>query len=1014
MLLMPLVAVCLKTELLLAALASPTAFAGAPKIANFVAGAVGRMARVDLARGAWNELLPTLVEGLANPQHQLVSSRKAGGATRRWAPVPEGESEASATRQLLGQLASELLPMLTSVWRSGAEEVAVGLEQIARGGASADAVAGVEDALVVLLYANRVLTKLVVHGVTSFSDSSPTVTWLGTLLETLPSLLGPAGNASEAAELGRSAQATVLEILAVPSEVLVAHPLSFAGILQPFLHYYHDSLQDALASLTFFEDDVSSLSHFMQSYLILMLQFETGVLDYVALLPPPGEAAGDGSTISASTALWRASPSVFSSAMLRSLVRSQPQAGVALRAAGETIEAFLCSSGARSEDDTSPRLLELLELVSSRLLPLCANDLALWGDDPEGYVLRGDALNAEVDVRPAADALVVAWVKTCFDLVSPALLSMLSQAANASLDSLDEVLMKDVAYRCAGISSWELADAVPFASWFTDGLVGEARTSSSYAPIITARILGLIEHWLPSFKEPRARSAAYELVVDVLTGSEDMVCKLAASAALWHLINDWDFEAEGFAGYAALALEGLLKVVAESGEAENKLLCIRTISLILDRMGGKVRGLASSLASTLPELWNVCDEYVNLKPAIVNTTIKVVAALGVEAAFIDDFVLPLIEYCTEPAPHGVYLMDEGLTLWEETLKVAREPMSAALLGLLPRALALSHSGLGELVSCCKILESYAVLGGPAFLEARGSEVADALMRLMGYGRGDDGMATVLPSVITLLQVWPSGGPALFGEVVTKAVGDLLNGKVPSVLCAKYLVLIARVCLVAPSFFSGLFADSGGEAAMGAFLDVWLARWEEVTEPSERKATCMALASLMAVPSLVAPRFGALVAVIVTVLYESEPGTPSPILAQLQASAGAGAAAAGGACAPRNGRGRGFDAMFAASESLLDAAADEESNGRAAALRDSILSLSTQHPTAGGREAEPEAQRRAALWAADAVVATPLREYVAEQLGVLQNQVGSDGFESLLSQTSPFVRDQFVRYWEAAG
>ena len=115
------------------------------------------------------------------------------------------------------------------------------------------------------------------------------------------------------------------------------------------------------------------------------------------------------------------------------------------------------------------------------------------------------------------------------------------------------LLIADAVLNAIGLTSYELADQVDFNSWFTSTLAPLA--SQSHSKILKRRVSWLIAQWVCVKFSAELRPTLYQLLLESIKTSDDLVVRLEAALALKITIDDYSFDPNQFIGYQGWVFE---------------------------------------------------------------------------------------------------------------------------------------------------------------------------------------------------------------------------------------------------------------------------------------------------------------------------------------------------------------------------------------------------------------------------------------------------------------------------
>lgn len=225
------------------------------------------------------------------------------------------------------------------------------------------------------------------------------------------------------------------------------------------------------------------------------------------------------------------------------------------------------------------------------------------------------------------------------------------------------LLQKDAVYNACGLASYDLFDEVDFDHWFTNQLISELNNTSSRYKVLRRRIIWMTGQWINVKFARQTRPLFYQVVLKLMSAQEDLVVRLTAANALKTAIDDVDFNLEDFFQFLDETFGSLFHLLKCSQDCDTKMHVLNVLSLLIQRIGDKVKPFAASLSQYLPELWQESGDHNMLRCAIVSTMTHLVEGLGVLSRNMYSFLLPLIHLSTDiTQPPHVYLMEDGLDL----------------------------------------------------------------------------------------------------------------------------------------------------------------------------------------------------------------------------------------------------------------------------------------------------------------------------------------------------------------
>ena len=379
-------------------------------------------------------------------------------------------------------------------------------------------------------------------------------------------------------------------------------------------------------------------------------------------------------------------------------------------------------------------------------------------------------------------------------------------------------------------------------------------------------------------------------------------------------------------------------------------------------------------------------------------TSRLVKVLGRDSTAAHPLILPLVGYACDPGqPEALSLCEDGLELWLQALRQAPSGhASAALLGGFPRLPPLLAASTEHLPLGLRVLESYVLLGGPAFVAAHAAELA-AVFAAVIPAVNDKGLLLALPALELTLAVGGTAALPPFRAVLLMCLEMALGtGREADSVRAEASVVLMRLLVLgtdpfyaflnaavtaapgaggsAPVVAAVAGAPAGPAALVARVMVAWMERVDLIGGGrARRKLAAVALCSLFSCPAPgVLDRLGAVLSWLIGLLreLEYEGDEDAPTTPPGGSGAGTGAGASGG-WAPGRGPGGGWEASV-----------PEEDAGD-----------------------EAEAVRRQAQRDGDPVSRSSLRSVVAQQMAAAKVAHGEAGFNAAVAKVDGRVLEQ---------
>ncbi len=285
---------------------------------------------------------------------------------------------------------------------------------------------------------------------------------------------------------------------------------------------------------------------------------------------------------------------------------------------------------------------------------------------------------------------------------------------------------------------------------------------------------------------------------------------------------------------------------------------------------GGASAVIQAIVSPLPALWESSDEQNLLRKAVLSVVTKVIAVGSNDAvaALMGSVILPLLTVATNPArPEAIYLMEDGLELWQAVLR--RAPVvgfPAELSALFPNIATTLEQDFDFLRPAMFIVEAYVLTGGADFVHAHGAALAALFARVAGNVK-PKAAQYVAKALEAVLRKVPRDGAQLLlsAGVLSTLVSAGLKSAAgardaePDFAVVLHLTVLARVLLTAPDIFGALgvaFAAAQQPAAsplaaralLIQLVDLWLDKFDAVgyssAGPWRRKLWALSLVSLL--------------------------------------------------------------------------------------------------------------------------------------------------------------------------
>ncbi|KAL4099966.1 hypothetical protein PRIC1_007763 [Phytophthora ramorum] len=391
------------------------------------------------------------------------------------------------------------------------------------------------------------------------------------------------------------------------------------------------------------------------------------------------------------------------------------------------------------------RFASMLNMVVMHYMTLTASDLEEWQSDPEAYCSLMESLTAKESVRACAENVFLTLVQNFPDQTIPALTQMTS-AASTYLVELGRgqvsnagddrrVLDMDAILLAIGLGCYDLHDCFEFEPWFLSNLV----------PILVNpdAAVGSVQG-LPVLRFRIVWLVSCWLAQLSANADADVALKLRIIQTLESMVNDWGFEHDTFAAFLPRALDCLFAFFPQADESESKMKVLGCLEAIIQACGHR---FATDVSN----------------------------------------------------PDEVFLMENGLELWNETMEVSTV-YNEELHLLFGNVLRLMERDYEHVVLVLTLLERYLRLGKAQFWQTYHASISGLLQSVIGNVKAEASLQIAEVTEIAVATV-PVDQVAEFLPVMKSMVGACITfqqGEAkhePETVLAGYLSVVARLMVV---------------------------------------------------------------------------------------------------------------------------------------------------------------------------------------------------------------------------
>ncbi|WFD26954.1 hypothetical protein MNAN1_001943 [Malassezia nana] len=408
-----------------------------------------------------------------------------------------------------------------------------------------------------------------------------------------------------------------------------------------------------------------------------------------------------------------------------------------------------CFSGAQG----AVTELELTDTLLKTYLRLTPSDLERWQSEPEEFSVEESQGDALLDIRPAAEQLLLALAEHSVRPDArqvPSVVWHLWAQFEASSQwpiSLEGALARDALYTALGICrdrlDSELNEDAPVECKYLglairDRFLPEAMMEGAGEPwvIVRRRIAWLLWEW-SDYVWVSVRPAAYAALVQLLSrvpGRTDITVQLAAARTLSVLTDAVEFDADVFSTYLGDAVASLMQLLAHDLQEVDSIRTVAsTLAVVIERVGPRIQPYASALTEMLPGLWALEDPSARTKPSLLECLGKLIEACAPRMqdesllVHLHALVAHMVNESLSPALSPLIGYD-ALLLWARTLQASPQltPPLVPLVALAPSHV--TQPDFGPLL--CRVWEESVALAPTELLQMYGPAMYTALASVL--------------------------------------------------------------------------------------------------------------------------------------------------------------------------------------------------------------------------------------------------------------------------------------------
>ena len=529
----------------------------------------------------------------------------------------------------------------------------------------------------------------------------------------------------------------------------------------------------------------------------------------------------------------------------------------------------------KSELLTRDLLLDIVQVIISKLFIFRKSDLEAWEEDPEGweYQERSEGQAYEWAVRPCAERLLLDLLTFYRDLGDP-LLAYCQVATKTDMD----IITKEAAYCALGCAAALIHPSFDFDHFLTTVLVKDVQVQDPMAKVLRRRIAILLSQWISIRISQANRPVVYDIFRHLLNPDDkhnDGVVRITAARQLKQIAEEFDFNGEVFHPFAGDVFKFLVSLLEGAESDDAKLAVLETVRLLVSRMEVHISQFGDAIMAILPKVWEsaASEEYM-IKQSVLAITSALVESMRAESQRYQALVIPLLREAMSPesALH-IHLIEESVELWKAILTQSSPPLNPDLAQMVQLALPLLEYESEVASECLEIVHSYILLAPQDILadalrrptlaalaktmdsksrnQSRlGAKSIELVVRVAEELGGTQGVSVVVRDLLeigllrTMLEdlhsAWESNqttGP------------NKKPSKINSVKEADYFAILARVALADPALFVTVVGGFGSpfDQVWRWLGTQWFANFDLMGDIEREKLSCLALTRLWELP-----------------------------------------------------------------------------------------------------------------------------------------------------------------------
>lgn len=526
---------------------------------------------------------------------------------------------------------------------------------------------------------------------------------------------------------------------------------------------------------------------------------------------------------------------------------------------------------------TDEFVLEMVNVIITKLFIFRQSDLQAWEDDPEEWEADESRDSAwEWAVRPCSERLFLDLVNSHKGVLRQPLLDYFAQVANPQSELASNVVKKEAVYAAMSCAAPSIYEDYDFDALLTTTLLNDLRLQDPLAKLLRRRIAILLASWITIRLSQANKAMVYEIyryLTDPNDSLNDEVVCITAARNLQIVVDEYEFVTEAFLPFAADTLSNLVSLLKMAALDDTKEVLLVTIAATIARMDTAVVPLGDAIMTVLPQLWDSQDREVYVvKVRILGIITALVHAMRGESQRYHPIILPLLKQALEDpnSPLYLHLVEEAVELWNAILYQSPAPLSADLVALAPLALGPAEYDTPVAQECIRIVKTYILLAPQEILSdavrqssldtlIKALDVKDvshsydachcveAIIRKAHTLGGDQGITVVIRDLVALGFIQKMVQALIRDWKASKAVGpNKPDQELTRLLEDHYFAILARLCLANPDLFIQLLTsfEFSLDEIWACLIMKWFEHFDYVSGDDRRKLSCLAITRLV--------------------------------------------------------------------------------------------------------------------------------------------------------------------------